>query len=87
MLGTYKGTNSIMQLKWLAYKHTVKGVVTVLVAICNATREAPAYGCGESLVTNDETEGRPQQFFTGWGGNIVTNYVRWDFAAHRERWR
>ena len=37
----------------------IYGVVMVLVAIGSTAREAPAHGCGESLGTNDVSEGRP----------------------------
>ena len=37
-----------------------KGAVTELVANGSAACKGPAHGCGESLVTNDVSEGRPQ---------------------------
>ena len=37
---------------WI-YPKLPQGMVTVLVAIDSVTDEAPAHGCGGSLVTND----------------------------------
>ena len=72
------------------------GVVTVLIAIGSAAREAPAQGCGVSLMTNNVSGGCPhvanrQVECDGCGGSPVTNDVSGGrpFVANRrvERWR